>query len=94
MVLWTTFIPQHLPPPNPDPKEGPQEVLANLANARDLHILLNNLKPMKEAATRQTVPFMHNNLAVARVAGLDTDTARYIHEQYTVKYAMKGDSTK
>ena len=95
MVPWTTFIPGHLPPPpNPDPEEGPQEILVILANARDLCMLLDNLKPVEEAATRQIVPLMHNHLDVARLAGLDTGMARPIHEKCIVKYAMKEDSSK
>ena len=57
-------------------------------------MLLDKLKPVEEAATCQTVPLMHNNLDAARLAGLDTDMARHIHEKYIIKYARKGDSSK
>ena len=40
-------------PPNPDPGEGPQEALANIAYARDLRMLLDKLKPVEEAAIHQ-----------------------------------------
>ena len=80
--------------PNPDIEEWPQEALTNIVNARDLRMLLNKLKPVEKAAIRQTVPLVYNNLDAARLAGLDTDMARHIHEKYIVKYATKGDNSK
>ena len=79
---------------HPDPEEGSQEALTNIVNARDLRMLLKNLKPVEEATICQTVVLVHNNLDAARLAGPDTDMTQHIHEKHIVKYAMKEDSSK
>ena len=65
-----------------------------MVNTRDLRMLLDKLKPVEEAVIHQTVVLVHNNLDAARLAGLDTNMAQYIHEKDIGKHAMKGDSSK
>lgn len=69
----------------------PQEVLTNLGNARYLCIFLNDLKPVDEAASRQIVCLVHDNLDTVGLTGPDIDTAGHIQEKHIGKYAMKGD---